>query len=132
MEAPQPQQLNYRQIGKRVDVGSLCRGFVSSPATGSSSKTAASIPSRFETIINSSQRESRAFGSQSTRFRSNEVPFSLVFPSLLPLTINPALFASVLVSELDRSLPLCVLLRLAPRRRAKTLDQVHMLRYRQW
>ncbi len=71
--AQQPQQLNYRQIGKRVDVGSLCRGFVSSPAAGGSSKTAASIPSRFETVINSSQRESRAFGSQATRFRSSEV-----------------------------------------------------------
>ena len=80
--AQQPQQLNYRQIGKRVEVGSLCRGFVSSPAAGGSSKTAASIPSRFETVINSSQRESRAFGSQATRFRSNEVRTHRMFSPL--------------------------------------------------
>jgi hypothetical protein len=52
---------------------------VSSPSAGHASKSAASIPSRFETIINPLPKESRAFGSQAQRFKANEVNFDACF-----------------------------------------------------
>lgn len=64
--------LNYRQSGKRVDFGVLHRGFVASPAAGATTKSAASIPSRFETVLNPLPKESRAFGSQAQRFGTTQ------------------------------------------------------------
>jgi hypothetical protein len=48
--------------------------FAGGPASiGISPKTLASIPAKFETILNIAPKEARAFGSQDTRFRRSEV-----------------------------------------------------------